>query len=438
MSNKWRNQLGKAQKLFVRAKEVAEKENPTADEMKSVNGWIEEAKALRESAQQLQIILSEGETLLAMENKAVAEEELENKKEIIRPKKWETWGEFLLSVFTGSAIQKGAVDPRLEWKSFDGVSGHEKKALSGATGASGGFLIPTQFHPVLHALQAEESIVRASGASVIRMTGRELKVPVLDQTKGVAGEPAWFGGIKFFWEGEGVEKTPSDAAFRQIALVAKKLYGLTHVGDELLNDSATSLEDFFSSPLGFAGGINFMEDYNFLRGPGGNRPQGMIGADATIAIPRTTAGTIVYADIIEMLSHALPSSNLTWVISQSLMSAIIQLSGPSGNASFIWQPDAREKIPGYLMGYPVRWTEKLPYKGTRGDILLMDSRYYLVGDRQQTLIESTKYARWVYDQTSWRVTHRVDGQPWLSQPITYMDGTTEVSPFVVLDSAGAT
>jgi hypothetical protein len=33
--------------------------------------------------------------------------------------------------------------------------------------------------------------------------------------------------------------------------------------------------------------------------------------------------------------------------------------------------------------------------------------------------------------------HRVDGRPWLSAPITYRDGVTTVSPFVILDGQGS-
>jgi HK97 family phage major capsid protein len=84
------------------------------------------------------------------------------------------------------------------------------------------------------------------------------------------------------------------------------------------------------------------------------------------------------------------------------------------------------------------WTEKVPRVGTTGDVVLADWRYYLLGDRQATTIESTKFDRWAYDETSWRVVHRVDGQPWLSAPLTYQDGTTQVSPFVVLSSTIAT
>ena len=64
---------------------------------------------------------------------------------------------------------------------------------------------------------------------------------------------------------------------------------------------------------------------------------------------------------------------------------------------------------------------------------LADFRYYLIGDRQATTIESTPYTdQWKYDLTSWRAVHRVDGQPWLSAPLTYQDGTVQVSPFVIL------
>ena len=82
---------------------------------------------------------------------------------------------------------------------------------------------------------------------------------------------------------------------------------------------------------------------------------------------------------------------------------------------------------------PVIFTEKTPVVGSAGDVLLADFRYYLIGDRQATTIESTPFTdKWIYDLTTWRVVHRVDGQPWLSAPITLTDGTLTVSPFVIL------
>ena len=37
------------------------------------------------------------------------------------------------------------------------------------------------------------------------------------------------------------------------------------------------------------------------------------------------------------------------------------------------------------------------------------------------------------NQMTWRVVERVDGQPWLEKPITLQDGSSTVSPFVILN-----
>ena len=179
-----------------------------------------------------------------------------------------------------------------------------------------------------------------------------------------------------------------------------------------------------------------MEEYAFLNGTGAGQPLGVITAinTPTIAVNRAAANAVSYADFANMMERFLPSGRGVWHISQSLMSDVIQLSGPTGNASYVWATNAADGIPGTLLGLPVIWTEKVPRVGTTGDVVLADWRYYLLGDRQATTIESTKFDRWAYDETSWRVVHRVDGQPWMSAPLTYQDGTTSVSPFVVLSS----
>src|SRR5690606_15495480 len=149
-----------------------------------------------------------------------------------------------------------------------------------------------------------------------------------------------------------------------------------------------------------AGGAAWMEDYAFLRGTGAGTPLGVLNSPARITVSRSTPGTVSFGDLAEIVSHFLPSGRGVWIASQSLMSDIIQLKGPSGNESFIWIPNARDGIPGFLLGYPVIWTEKAPSKGYEGDIGLYDLSYYLIGDRQATTVESTRFDRWRFDQTS--------------------------------------
>jgi HK97 family phage major capsid protein len=183
--------------------------------------------------------------------------------------------------------------------------------------------------------------------------------------------------------------------------------------------------------MGFAGGVAWMEDYAFIQGTGAGQPLGVINAGATLTVPRAAVATpIQYVDLVNMYEGFLPSAKGVWFFSQSAISNLLQLTDPGG--FYIWQPNAVAGVPQTLFGLPIMFTEKCPRVGNPGDVILGDWRYYLIGDRQATTIESTKFDRWVYDQTSWRVVHRVDGQPWLSTPLTYQDGTTQVSPFVIL------
>jgi HK97 family phage major capsid protein len=405
---------------------------------------MEDAKKLKADAAQLKEILADGAevkaALKAADDTHEADDALtlaQNKAKAngtAGPGKFKSWGEFLVSVH--SAQVGGILDPRLNFVKYDdaAVISGERKDLLESVGASGGFLVPDEYLATLYSVMGEASTVRQR-ATRIPMRRRAIRIPVLDQTTTTAGVPHWFGGMTFAWAEEAASKTQSDPSFRQIELVAHKLIGYTRASDELLDDSAISLEAFLSGPMGFGGGAAWMEEFAFLQGTGAGQPLGVINAGATIVEGRFAANLIGIDDLADMVADFLPTGKGVWMITQSAMSTIIQLTGPAGNPSYIWQANARDGIPGMILGMPVIWTEKLPAMGTSGDIVLADWSYYLIGDRQATTVESTKFDRWRFDETSWRMVHRVDGQPWLSAPLTLQDGATQVSPFVILGTA---
>ncbi len=78
-------------------------------------------------------------------------------------------------------------------------------------------------------------------------------------------------------------------------------------------------------------------------------------------------------------------------------------------------------------------TEKVPALGTKGDVMLIDPSLYVIGDRMMLEITASEHANFVKNQMTWRFVQRVDGRPWLDNVITLQDGTTTVSPFVVLN-----
>lgn len=425
----YKDLLGESAALFAKAKAAVE--GGAAEELEHVQAMIAEAQAKKQKAMQLQSI-SDGLADVAMriESGQKADEAKQARKD---PTQFKDFGEFLHAAWWAlhPENRKGA-DGRLQrFRDLD----EEKstKQMSEGVGAEGGFLVPLEQMSEMLAVDPEMDIVQ-SRATVIRMRRRQVAIPVLDQTGTTANAPHWFGGFTFYWGEEGAEKTHTEAKFRQIRLTANKLYGYTYASDELVDDSAVSLSDFMGGPLGFAGGVRWMRDYAFLRGTGNGMPLGVVNAGATINVPATGSppdpGSL-YGDLVDMLENFLPSGRGMWVINQRHMSDLLEMSGPSSNPSYLWG-NAAAGVPTTLLGLPVKFTEKLPAPGSNGSILLADFRYYLVGDRQAATIESTKYDRWKYDQTSWRVVDRCDGQPWLSAPLTLADGTAQVSPFVIL------
>jgi len=276
----------------------------------------------------------------------------------------------------------------------------------------------------------EDNPIRAR-ATVIPMRRRQLQIPTLDQTGTTSGETRQHGGIVASWTEEGVSKDETEPSFRQINLVAHKLVCYTEASDELLADEAVGLVAFLQSPMGFTGAIRWEEEYCFLRGTGAGQPLGVLNAAATITVNRAAAGAIGVADIFNMLSQH-HGDVPCWHISRAAMPQLLALNGPAANPSYIFIPNAREGAPGTLFGFPIYYTEKLPTLGAAGDILLADWNYYLIGDRQATTIDNSMHYRFRYDLTAWRAVHRVDGQPWLSAPLTLADGATQISPFVIL------
>lgn len=430
----WKEILARSKKLFEDAATIFANPESTSEDKENAGKMVEDARKMRESGVQLKEIkmtAKELDDMLSKEEKQVPEipEDV---------KKFADWVDFLTACayagFRDPSIRK--LDPRLI-RLKEENRGHETKQMVESVGASGGFLVPTEFLAQLQGVMAESAIVR-SRATIIRMNRRQIDIPVLNQTGTTpTGRGHWFGGMLAYWAEEASEKTLTEATFRRVSLVAHKLIMYTRASDELLDDSAISLSDFLAGPLGFAGAIAWQEDFAFFLGTGAGQPLGVITAvnRPTIVVARAVAGAFGYADLVNMLERFLPSSTGLWTVTQNGLSDMMTIQDPNG--SYIWQPNAREGVPQTLFGFPLLFNEKQPVVGQQGDVLLADWRYYLLGDRQATTVESTQFDQWALDQTSWRATHRVDGQPWLSAPLTYQDGATTVSPFVILGGVGS-
>jgi HK97 family phage major capsid protein len=309
-------------------------------------------------------------------------------------------------------------------------AGH-KAALNTQTGAQGGYTVPAEFLPRLVDLVAENSVVRPR-ATVIPMASKSIQVPVLDVTTApVAGDTAFLGGLVARWTEEAAGLTESEPAFKQIDLTAHELSGYTKVSNALLADNAVGLEALLLNLFGRA--IGWYEDQAFLRGNGVGKPFGVLNSGALISVTRSGASAFALADAAAMLARLLPGYDprtTVWAIHPSVLSKLITMSSTAGNV--VWIDNARQRPQMVLFGIPVAVSEKLPSLNTLGDVLLLDLRHYLVGDRQQIEIAYSEHVAFLNNQGVWRFVARLDGQPWLRSAVTLSDASTTLSPFVGL------
>jgi HK97 family phage major capsid protein len=314
-----------------------------------------------------------------------------------------------------------------------------KAALAESSGITGGYTVPPDFYRQLLAIVAENTFIRPR-AWVQPMGSATLQFPYLDITTAQsAGVSPFFGGVQMYWTEEAQTRTETEPQFKMMELKAHELSGYSVSSNVLLQDSAFGLEKFLMTLFGQA--VAWFEEYAFLQGNGVGKPMGILNAPATISSggaggSRLNANQIQYADVATLWSKLLPASwnNAIWSFSPTCVPQLLQLKDGANRAVFISIDQGAVKAPTWnLLGRPAIPTEKQPALGTKGDLMLYDPRFYVIGDRMQIEIAASEHVNFLKNQMTWRVVERVDGQPWLEKAITLQDGSSQVSPFVVLN-----
>jgi HK97 family phage major capsid protein len=338
------------------------------------------------------------------------------------PKK--SFGDWLLHVARND-------EPYLE-KTYGTV--RTKAAMAEGSGSTGGYVVPPEFYQGLMQVVAEQTFFRKR-AFVQPMASATLMFPYLDiTTVQSAGVSPFFGGVQMSWTEEAQTRTETEPQFKMMELKAHELSGYAVSSNVLLQDAGIGLEKFLMTLFGQA--VGWFEEYAFLQGNGVGKPLGVLNAPAAISVNRQTGSKVQFADVATMLSKLLPISQrrAIWVVHPYVIAQLVQLADPGGR--IIWVPNSgglQDYVPGTLFGLPVITSEKVPTLGTKGDCDLIDPQLYVIGDRMQIEIVASEHVNFLKNQMTWRVVERVDGQPWLEKPITLQDGSSTVSPFVILN-----
>jgi HK97 family phage major capsid protein len=340
-------------------------------------------------------------------------------------REFESIGEFL------SAVRFRPSDQRLEYVEGVGAETDEnglRAEMRMDNDRQGGFMVPNQFRANIMSVAPQDALVRPR-ANVIPAGSPPdagITMPALDQSGDNPGNV--FGGMTFSWIEEGGEKPETDAELRGISLVPHEIAGFVTVTDKLLRNwqaSAAFLENLMR------GGVSAAEDYAFLRGTGNGQPLGALNAPVLKAVHRATANQVSYADLVGMVAVLLMrGGSPVWSIPQGALPQIAKLKDENNN--LIWAANARDGFAGTLLGYPVRWNNRAPALGSKGDILLADWSYYLIKDGSGPFVAASEHVKFTSNKTVIKIFWNVDGAPWMNAAFTEENGY-EVSPFVALD-----
>jgi len=156
-------------------------------------------------------------------------------------------------------------------------------------------------------------------------------------------------------------------------------------------------------------------DEAFMVGDNVGKPSGFVAAPCNATAPRTTVGKITFDDIVNMISLTLTGGEYIFIVSRSAMPQVLTMKDSAGN--LIFQPNARDGIPGTLLGLPVVFSEKLPTVGTQGDIVLCNLQAYAIKEGTSPVLLVDVYTQAGLGTTRIYYTQSIDGRPLLTTPI---------------------
>lgn len=310
-------------------------------------------------------------------------------------------------------------------------SEEEKRILSMSVGAEGGLLVPDKWRQDILMMQPESEIVLPR-CTFIPPGGGDGADATEHFPALVQGATGALGGLTFTWIAEAELKPESDYDLEDVKLEPHEYACHVIITDKLLRNSQVA-GTFLRMMLNL--GIVQYRDIAFLTGNGVGQPLGVfnVANPAAVNVLRAGAGLIDFADVVAMLA-AFPAESWNsgvWVASQSGLPQIVTIADAAGNSIYIGG-DAAKNIPPTLLGIPIRWTGRTPTLGNRGDLGLIDFRYYLVKQGSGPEIAASEHVYFTRNKTVVKAFGNYDGSPWMTAPLTLDDGATQVSPFVIL------
>lgn len=349
------------------------------------------------------------------------------------PEKFKTFGEFLCSV-AADGMNKGDMSARDKRLVYQKTAGANE-----AVPSEGGFLVQSDHSTALLDRMNEmgEIFSRVRKFS-LSTNSNGITLPAIDETSRQRGS-RW-GGVRSYWAAEGDTVSDSKPKLREIELKLNKLMSIGYATEELLQDAAV-MESIMKEA--FAEEMTFETEDAFVNGNGSGKPLGFLNSGALISVAAESgqaAGTVVTANILNMWDRIPVRSrrNAVWLIADSQIEPQLHQLTLAGSGAHIYLPPGQRpstpgnEAQGTLLGRPVIPCEYMAALGTAGDIVLVDLDQYIMIDKGGMNESQSMHVRFLYDEMTFKITYRVDGQPAWNVPVTTANGASTKSPFVSL------
>ena len=340
--------------------------------------------------------------------------------------------DFLKVVQAGS--RPGAVvDPRIG-KLMAAAYGNNTLA-----GEDGGFLVyPEMATEIFKRTQAAGLGILAKCAQATTRGNSYIENALVDHDR--SSTTYRNGGVIVYWPGEAGQITRSNPKFRQIETKVHKMACLTFLTEEQLSDS--DLNEAMILKM-FADAIVDESEEMLFNGTGVGQPLGILNGAALVSQDKETdqlATTIAAQNVIKMYGRVVSPSKMkgAWYCNQEATPQLEQMTivvGAGGVPVYLPPGGLADAPNGRLRSREVVETDHCAALGTVGDIVFADwSQYRLVTKGGGAAIKTSMsiHIRFDYDETAFKATFRIGGQPLWNAALTPRRGSSTLGPFVAL------
>jgi len=324
----------------------------------------------------------------------------------------------------------GRVDPRLVRATPQpGIQAAPANFHEGGGSAGEGFELPVQYRDEIWEIVINQDDLVADV---------DLEPTNARQVDWTADETTPWGasGVQAYFRAEGgSQMVASKLSTKGRQLPLHELYCFVLATEELLED-APRLNSRLSAKSAQA--ISWKIADKVIYGSGAGEPLGWFNSPALVSVAKESgqsADTIVAQNVLKMYSRLLvaPGDRPYWLANRD---TVPQLSAITIGDKPVWlPPNGLIDAPGgFLLGYPVKWSEHCKTLGDKGDLQLISPKGYYAARRTTGVqFASSMHLYFDYNIQAFRWTFRFGGQPHLSAPVSPANGSNAKSHFVTLD-----